>query len=114
MRFFQKMGFLLVMMVTLRLVGGLFSPAHPKNEVPMTTVKDRFGDEHQIPSAAIQTTGLDAPLDDATMQKALESLPFHGDGNGAKMTYHSAGGPVSLTPDDVAELNSRYHRLKGD
>lgn len=118
MGFFQRLGMrlglLLFMAVTIRLVGGLFSPAHPVNEVPMTTVKDRFGSEHQVASAAIKTSQLAAPIDDEAMQQALESLPFHGDGPGAKMTYNSSTGPVTLTPNDVAELNLRYHRLKGD
>lgn len=110
----QRLAFLLFMAVTIRLIGGLLSPAHPTNEVPMSTVKDRFGEEHQVATAAITTTGLAAPLDDPQMHEALESLPFHGDGPGAKMTNHSASGPVTLTPNDVAELNNRYHRLKGD
>lgn len=110
----QRLAFLLFMAVTIRLIGGLFSPAHPTNEEPMTTVKDRFGDSIPVATAAIKTSALDAPLDDETMQQALASLPFHGDGPGAKMTYKSADGPVTLTPNDVAELNLRYHRLKGD
>lgn len=110
----QRLGLLLFMAITIRLVGGLFSPAHPTNEEPMTTVKDRFGDTIPVSRAAVETTGLAAPLDDETMQQALASLPFHGDGPGAKMTYKSADGPVTLTPNDVAELNLRYHRLKGE
>jgi hypothetical protein len=109
-----RLGFIFCLAVTVRLIGGLFSPAHPANEVPMTTVKDRFGDSIPVAVSAIKTTRLDAPLDDPLMKQALESLPFHGDGPGGKMTYHSADGPVTLTPNDVAELNSRYHRLKGD
>ena len=110
----QRLGLLLVMAITIRLIGGLFSPAHPTNDVPMTTVKDRFGDSIPVATAAIQTSALDAPLDDENMKQALASLPFHGDGPGAKMTYKSTDGPVTLTPNDVAELNLRYHRLKGD
>ncbi|MEZ0241816.1 MAG: hypothetical protein ACAH11_00465 [Sphingomonas sp.] len=109
-----RLGFIFCLAVTARLIGGLFSPAHPTNEVPMTVVKDRFGDSIPVATSALRTTGLAAPLDDPLMKQALESLPFHGDGPGAKMTYRSADGPVTLTPNDVAELNLRYHRLKGD
>lgn len=110
----QRLGFLLFLAIAVRLIGGLFSPAHPTNEVAMTTVKDRFGSDIPVATSALQTSRLDAPLDDPLMKQALASLPFHGDGPGAKMTYRSADGPVTLTPNDVAELNSRYHRLKGD
>ena len=104
----RRLGLIFLVALGIRAGGGLFSPAHPKDEVEMA---DWNG--HKIPRAAMATSQLDAPLDDPLMQQALESLPFHGDGPGAKMTYRSASGPVTLTPNDVAELNSRYRRLKG-
>jgi hypothetical protein len=107
-----RLGFILVLAVSARLIGGLFSPAHPKNDVEMVEWPGHPG--IKIPRTAIETSSLDAPLDDPLMQQALASIPFHGTGSGAKMTYRSSNGPVTLTPDDVAELNSRYHRLKGD
>ena len=33
-----RLGFIFGLALTARLIGGLFSPAHPTNEVPMTTV----------------------------------------------------------------------------
>ncbi|MCW3847651.1 hypothetical protein OF829_10385 [Sphingomonas sp. LB-2] len=111
-RLMWRLGFLIVMAVTIRLVGGLFSPAHPVNQPEMTEWPGNPG--IPVSRAAIRTSQLAAPLDDPLMQQALASLPFHGDGPGAKMTYRSAEGPVTLTPNDVAELNNRYHRLKGD
>lgn len=109
-----RLGFIFALALTARVIGGLFSPAHPTNEIPMTTMTDRFGNAVPVSVSAIKTSALDAPLDDEKMQQALASLPFHGDGPGAKMTYKSSSGPVTLTPNDVAELNLRYHRLKGD
>lgn len=104
----KRLGFIFFVALGIRAVGGLFSPEPPKNEVE---VIDYGG--HRVAKAAMATSQLAAPLDDPLMQQALESLPFHGDGPGAKMTYKSSNGPVVLTPNDVAELNSRYHRLKG-
>lgn len=104
----QRLGFILALAVGIRLIGGAFSPAHPPAEVETAD----FGG-HRIPKSAFASSQLAASLDDPHMKQALASLPFHGDGPGAKMTYQSASGPVTLTPNDVAELNSRYHRLEG-
>ena len=105
----QRLGFILALAVGVRVIGGAFSPAHPPAEAAETV---DFGG-HRVPKAALATTQLAAPLDDPHMKQALATLPFHGDGPGAKMTYRTPDGPVTLTPNDVAELNRRYRRIKG-
>jgi hypothetical protein len=114
---FARLGFILILAVTVRLIGGLFSPAHPKNEMPMVEVGDRSGGHFLVPTQALAVSGLAAPLDDPGMQTALDIVRARsggslGTGDGAKLEYHSSAGPVTLTPSEVAAVNSEYQHLK--
>lgn len=67
----------------------------------------------QIPLAV---GGLAAPLSDPDMALALTQLRNSGSLGGgslpgAKLTFPSPDGPVTLTPDDLSRLNARYHQL---
>ncbi|NNC53624.1 MAG: hypothetical protein HKO08_11360 [Erythrobacter sp.] len=68
----------------------------------------------QIP---LVTGGLAAPLSDPTMARALAQLRNSGSlGSGpfpgAKLTFPSPTGPVTLTPDDLTLLNARYREMR--
>ena len=68
------------------------------------------------PPARIAHTVLAAPLSDPVMQSALDDLQGSGSfGNSnsgeAQLTFQSLGGPVTLSPSDIEELNARYYEL---
>ena len=114
---FIRLGFLLFLAVSIRLVGGLFAPAHPVDEVAMVEQTDRFGNTHLIPRQAVETSSLAAPLSNPEMQTALMIVRNSrggtlGQGDGARMRFRSPDGPVELTPDDIAAVNAEYHRFR--
>lgn len=114
---FARLGFILILAVTIRLVGGLFSPAHPKNEMPMVEVRDGSGGHFVVPEQALASSGLAAPLDDPGMQAALDIVRARsggslGVGEGAKLEFRSGTGPVRLTASEVEAVNGEYRRFK--
>jgi len=116
-RLFFRLGFILCLAVSIRLIGGFFSPAHPVNEVAMVEQTDRFGNTHLIPRQAMETSSLAAPLSDPEMRTALMIVQNSkggtlGQGGGARMRFMSADGPVELTPDDIVAINAEYYRFR--
>jgi len=114
---FARLGFILILAVTIRLVGGLFSPAHPKTEMPTVDMGDGSGGHFRVPTQALVSSSLAAPLDDPAMQTALDIVRARsggslGNGDGAKMEYRSSAGPVTLTASEVQAVNNEYQRLK--
>ena len=114
---FFRLGFILILAVTVRLVAGLFSPAHPKNEMPMVEMPGSSGSHFLVPREALASSGLAAPLDDPGMQTALEVVRARsggslGNGDGAKLEFRSANGPVTLSASELEAVNSEYRRLK--
>lgn len=110
-----RLGFILVLAVTIRVIGGLFSPAHPAKEPETVAWPTGSGGHAMIPKGAFDSSTLAAPLDDPLMQQALADAGRDlaiGEGDEAKMTFHSSRGPVTLTPTGLAVLNAEYRRLK--
>ena len=114
---FARLGFILILAVTIRLVAGAFSPAHPKNEVPMVEVQEASGGHFLVPKQAFASSTLAASLDDPAMQTALDIVRARnggslGIGDGAKLEFRSVSGRVTLSASEVEAVNSEYQRLK--
>ena len=113
---FARLGFILVLAVTVRLVAGAFSPAHTKNEMPMVEVQSGSSGHFLVPKQAFASSSLAASLDDPAMQTALNIVRARnggslGIGDGAKLEFRSVSGPVTLSASEVEAVNSEYQRL---
>jgi len=114
---FVRLGFILILAVTVRLVAGVFSSAHPKNEMPMVEVQSGSGSHFLAPKQAFASSTLAAPLDDPAMQAALDIVRARsggslGNGEGAKLEFRSISGPVTLSASELEAVNSEYQHLK--
>lgn len=83
----------------------------------MVAVPDRSGETHYIPKQAIESSTLAASLYDSDMHVALQVLSARrggslGTGEGAKMTFPSPEGPVTLSASELQALNAEYRRFK--
>lgn len=114
---FFRLGFLLFLAVSVRLIAGVFSPANPANEMPMVERTDRFGSTYLIPAQIEEASALAAPLSDPEMQTALLIVQNSnggslGQGEGPRMRFVTRDGPIELTAGDVAAINAEYHRFR--
>jgi hypothetical protein len=95
-----RSGLVVAMALTLRLIGGLFTPEHPSSP------------------ASVHISGvLAAPLTDPIMQNGLQVLAMLkrssvGARDGAKLTFNTPDGEVQLDANDVEVLNEFYIRSK--
>jgi hypothetical protein len=112
-----RLGFILALALVIRGIGGLFSPAHPKNEVETVAIQTGSGGQILVPRQAFASSTLAASLDDPDMQAALAIVRARnggtlGTGDGATMSFRSANGPVTLSASEVVVVNAEYRRFK--
>ncbi|MDY7098444.1 MAG: hypothetical protein SXU28_09935 [Pseudomonadota bacterium] len=96
-----RMGFLVVLSLTVFGIGKIANIVSPP--------------EHSGPTIPFAETSLAAPLSDPIMARAMDELNARhgtsGGGMGARMTFPSPSGSVTLYADEVYSLNQRYRQM---
>jgi hypothetical protein len=111
-----RLGFLLCMAVSVRLVAALFAPAHP--EPNLVAVKDRFGNTYMLPARLVAAGGGEAVTSDR-MRAAIDRIRGRGgagaNGSEARLVFGSGtSNPVVTTPSELAAARADLRRVERD
>jgi hypothetical protein len=109
-----RLGFILLMAVTVRVGAALFGPSHA--EPKLVAVTDRSGATYMLPAELVAGSG-GKGVTSEEMRAAIERVRLRGGAGGhdseARLTFGSGTGkPVVTTPSELAAARADLNRLE--